>query len=250
MYFYRVFAAVDKNIWGEEIEKFVEENNLGYNVLGVVEEEQKDDLNAIPVSLVLMDVDGRTIAEISYDKLGSSDVLKEELEEFHQYVDLMEPEVNRAWAHEQLNKTIACYAMAIHEPGFELANWDKISLLASWLRDETKGIEQSDSGLITNEEGAVILDVPDDVDLDDEDDYEDYDEEDFEEDFEEEGPAEIEYEEDFVDDEDSEDLDEDDDEDDEEEWVDFEAAIREGDGWNVRLITSEEERQEFLRGNA
>ncbi len=249
MYFYRVFAAVDKNIWGEEIEKFVQENKLGFDVYGVVEEDKEEDLDAVPVSLVLMDAD-RRVAEIFYDKLESSDVLKGEIEEFHEFVDVMEPAVNRAWAHEQLNKTVACYAIAIEKAGFEIANWDKLSVLASWLRDETQGIEQSDSGLITNENGAVILDVPDDVDLDDEDDdYED------DEDMDEEGPAEIEFEEEFdedefVDDDEEDDEDEEEDDEEDEEWDEFEAAIREGDGWNVRLITSEEERQEFLRGNA
>lgn len=239
-YYYRVFSSVDKNIWGDEIDAFIAEQQLGFKVVGVVDEEDEDNLEAIPTSLVLFDCE-RAVAELYLDKLETSEILADELKEFHVFVDEMLPAVNRAWVHAQLDKTIACYAFDIKKAGFEVANWDKLSILAGWLRDATEGVEQSDSGLITNENGAIVLEVPDDVDYeDDEDEFED---DELEEELEEFDP-ELDEEESLDENEvDEEEIDE------SEEWDNFEAAIREGDSWSVRMITSEEERQEFLKGN-
>lgn len=245
-YFYRVFATVKKDIWGDEIDSFLEESKLGFTVYGVVDEEDAEKLDAVPISLVFMDEKERKVAELFYDETDDpeSDLLAKEIEEFHGIVDEMLPEVNRAWAHEQLNKTVACYAFKIEKACFEAENWDRLSTIAEWLRSETEGFEQSDSGLITNEDGAIALEVPDDVELDDEVDEELVDEEyiDDEDEYEETDGEELDGGED-----DEDDFEEDDEED--EEWESFEAAVRKDGQWVVKEITSEEERQAFLNGN-
>ena len=285
-FFYRVFTTVEKNIWAKEIEAFLNENDLGVDMVGVVEEEEQDNLDATPVCLIFIDGQDRELAALVYDKRGESEILEDELDEFHSLVDEMAPEVNRAWVHEQLDKTVGCFAFEIKEAGLEEAAWNAIATIAEWLRNETNGFEQSDGGQITNENGAVVLTTPDDFDDDefeefDEDDEDD--EEEFEDDEEEdsdEGEEESEDEEEFDDsdyeeeyeygedeeefyddeeddseDEDSEEEDgesddEDEDEDEDDEWENFVAAIRVGDSWVEKTIESEEDLDNFLAGNA
>ena len=289
-FFYRVFTTVEKNIWAKEIEAFLNENDLGVDMVGVVEEEEQDNLDATPVCLIFIDGQDRELAALVYDKRGESEILEDELDEFHSLVDEMAPEVNRAWVHEQLDKTVGCFAFEIKEAGLEEAAWNAIATIAEWLRNETNGFEQSDGGQITNENGAVVLTTPDDFDDDefeefDEDDEDDEDdEEEFEDDEEEEdsdeGEEESEDEEEFDDsdyeeeyeygedeeefyddeeddseDEDSEEEDgesddEDEDEDEDDEWENFVAAIRVGDSWVEKTIESEEDLDNFLAGNA
>ena len=274
-FFYRVFTTVEKNIWAKEIEAFLNENDLGVDMVGVVEEEEQDNLDATPVCLIFIDGQDRELAALVYDKRGESEILEDELDEFHSLVDEMAPEVNRAWVHEQLDKTVGCFAFEIKEAGLEEAAWNAIATIAEWLRNETNGFEQSDGGQITNENGAVVLTTPDDFDEDDEEEFEDDEEEDSDEgeeesedeeefddsDYEEEyeyGEDEEEFyddEEDDSEDEDSEEEDgesddEDEDEDEDDEWENFVAAIRVGDSWVEKTIESEEDLDNFLAGNA
>lgn len=269
-FFYRVFTTVEKNIWAEEIEAFLNENDLGVDMVGVVEEEDKDNLDATPVCLIFIDGQDRELAALVYDKREESEILEDELDEFHSLVDEMAPEVNRAWVHEQLDKTVGCFAFEIKEAGLEEAAWSAIATIAEWLRNETNGFEQSDGGQITNENGAVVLTTPDDFD---EDDFEEFDEDD-EDDEEFEGEEdsddsdyeeEYEYgddEEEFYDDEEDADDDSEEDEasdgegeddaeeDEDDEWENFVAAIRVGDAWVEKTIESEEDLDNFLAGNA
>lgn len=267
-FFYRVFTTVEKNIWAEEIEAFLNENDLGVDMVGVVEEEDKDNLDATPVCLIFIDGQDRELAALVYDKREESEILEDELDEFHSLVDEMAPEVNRAWVHEQLDKTVGCFAFEIKEAGLEEAAWSAIATIAEWLRNETNGFEQSDGGQITNENGAVVLTTPDDFD---EDDFEEFDEDD-EDDEEFEGEEdsddsdyeeEYEYgddEEEFYDDEEDADDDSEEDEasdgegeddaEEDDEWENFVAAIRVGDAWVEKTIESEEDLDNFLAGNA
>ena len=275
-FFYRVFTTVEKNIWAKEIEAFLNENDLGVDMVGVVEEEEQDNLDATPVCLIFIDGQDRELAALVYDKRGESEILEDELDEFHSLVDEMAPEVNRAWVHEQLDKTVGCFAFEIKEAGLEEAAWNAIATIAEWLRNETNGFEQSDGGQITNENGAVVLTTPDDFD---DDEFEEFDEDDEEEDSDE-GEEESEDEEEFDDsdyeeeyeygedeeefyddeeddseDEDSEEEDgesdgEEEDEDEDDEWENFVAAIRVGDSWVEKTIESEEDLDNFLAGNA
>ncbi len=283
-FFYRVFTTVEKNIWAKEIEAFLNENDLGVDMVGVVEEEEQDNLDATPVCLIFIDGQDRELAALVYDKRGESEILEDELDEFHSLVDEMAPEVNRAWVHEQLDKTVGCFAFEIKEAGLEEAAWNAIATIAEWLRNETNGFEQSDGGQITNENGAVVLTTPDDFDDDEFEEFDEDDEEEFEDDEEEEdsdeGEEESEDEEEFDDsnyeeeyeygedeeefyddeeddseDEDSEEEDgesddEDEDEDEDDEWENFVAAIRVGDSWVEKTIESEEDLDNFLAGNA
>jgi len=228
-FYYRVFTTIDKNIWADEIDAFLNESNLGLDALGVVEEEDENNLEAVPCQVVLADDQGREVALLDYDRLEDSELLKEELEEFNALIDEMAPECNRAWVREKLAKVVGCYAFQILDPGFENANWDRIATLAGWLREETDGIEQSDGGQITNEQGAVVLATPDD-----EDDDEDYESD---EEFEEVDEDEEEF--------DDEEFDEEEDDDDV-----FTAALRIDDKWIEFEITSDEDLEKFLRGEA
>ena len=166
-FFYRVFTPTEKSIWANEIEAFLEKENVGLTFYGVVEEESVDDLDAAPVELLLFDPDENQIASLVYDSLDDSAFLADEIEEFQDCVDEMLPVCNREWAHEKLAKTKGCYCFTVFDAGFGPANWDRLATLACWLREETNGIEQSDGGQITNESGEVILVVPDDVDVED-----------------------------------------------------------------------------------
>ena len=216
-FFYRVFTTTERKIWGDEIEAFLEKENVGLGLYGVVEEENADDLNAPPVELLFFDPDENEVASLVYDSLDDSDFLADEIEEFQGCVDEMQPVCNRAWARERLAQTKGCYCFTVFDAGFNVANWDRLATLAGWLREETDGIEQSDGGQITNEAGEVILVVPDDVDLDDgEDDADQTDADDFA------------GESDEVD--------------------EFPAALRVGDAWVSKNVDSEETFAEFLRG--
>lgn len=276
-FFYRVFTTVEKNIWAEEIEAFLNENDLGVDMVGVVEEEDKDNLDATPVCLIFIDGQDRELAALVYDKREESEILEDELDEFHSLVDEMAPEVNRAWVHEQLDKTVGCFAFEIKEAGLEEAAWSAIATIAEWLRNETNGFEQSDGGQITNENGAVVLTTPDDFDDDEFEEFDEDDEEELEDGEEEsdEGEEESEDEEEFDDsdyeeeyeygedeeefyddeeddseDEDSEEEDGESDDEDDDEWENFVAAIRVGDSWVEKTIESEEDLDNFLAGNA
>ena len=230
-FFYRVFTTIEKNIWAKEIESFLEKEDVGLSLCGVVEEEDAGDLDAEPVELIFFDKDDNEVASLVYDPLDDSDFLAEEIEEFQGCIDEMEPECNRAWAHEQLAKTIGCYCFTVHEAGFNVANWDRLATIACWLREETDGIEQSDGGQITNGAGEVILLVPDDK-VDDElneengsDDVQDFPLNDVE-------GADV----DAATNESDDDVEE------------FAAAIRVGDNWIAKNVHSEETLAEFLRG--
>ena len=221
-FYYRVFTTVEKNLWSDEIDAFLEENGVGLGMISVVEEEQQDDLDAVPISLIFTDDEDREVAMLVYDAIDDSDILPDELDEFQALVDEMRPAANRAWVKERLAKTVGCYAFEIKEAGFEDENWDRLATLAEWLRTECEGIEQSDGGQITNENGAVILAVPDDYNFDDfeEEDSEEA-AEDSAEELEDDGP-----------------------------WEDFVVALRVGDAWEEKTVKSEEELDEFLGGNA
>ena len=217
-FFYRVFTTTEKKVWANEIEAFLERENVGLSLCGVVEEENADDLNAEPVEIIFFDPDKNEIASLVYDRLDDSDFLADEIEEFQACVDEMQPERNRAWAHERLAKTKSCYCFTVLEAGFDFANWDRLATLAGWLREETDGIEQSDGGQITNESGDVILVVPDDVDFDEDDEVD--------------GDASFASV----------------DEDDRGEVDEFPAALRVNGAWVAKNVDSEETLAEFLRG--
>ncbi len=171
-FYYRVFTGVDKDIWASEIEARIAETNLGFELAGVVDEEDAENPDARPVELILYDEDENPVASLVYDKLETSDFLADEIAEFTEVADEMAPECNREWVKAKLARTVGCYCFTVHEAGFFNVNWDRMVELASWLREETRGIEQSDGGQISNEEGQIVLIVPDDdgfIDDDDDD---------------------------------------------------------------------------------
>ena len=160
-FYYRVFTSVDKNIWANEIEARIAEAELGFELGAVVDEEDADNPDATPTELVLYDEDENPVASLVYDKLETSDFLADEIAEFTAVADAMSPERNREWVKAKLATTIGCYCFTVYEAGFFNVNWDRMTELAAWLREETNGIEQSDSGQITNEQGQIVLVVPD-----------------------------------------------------------------------------------------
>ncbi len=155
--FYRVFSVSEKKVWNKEIDAFLEENDVGLDALDVVDENEQDDLDAVPVSLVFADKSGREVASLVYDSVEDSEILRDEVQEFQSIVDEMSPEANRAWVKERLDGTIGCYVFELSEAAYEDGNWDAIAALAEWIRSQTDGIEQYDGGAITNENGAIAL---------------------------------------------------------------------------------------------
>ena len=178
-FYYRVFTSVERNIWGEEIESFLEETGLGLNVIGVVDEDDERDLDAEPTELLFFDEDESEVASLVYDTLETSEFLSEEIAEFQGIVQKMLPECNRAWVADKLAHSVGCYCFTVFDAGFLNENWDRLATLAEWLRDETNGIEQSDGGQITNEQGAVVLVTPLEDGADDDAEDDNYETEDF-----------------------------------------------------------------------
>ena len=128
----------------------------------------------------------------------------------------MAPEANRAWVKERLAKTVGCYVFELNESAYEDGNWDAIATLAEWIRSQTDGIEQYDGGVITNENGAIVLAGADD-------DFDDVDESVGEEDDEE--------------------------DDDETMWTGSKVALRAGDAWVEKTIETDADFAKFLDGN-
>lgn len=214
--FYRVFSVSEKRVWNKEIDAFLEENNVGLDALDVVDESEQDDLDAVPVSLVFADESGREVASLVYDAVEDSEILRDEIKEFQSIADEMVPEANRAWVKERLAKTVGCYVFELNESAYEDGNWDAIATLAEWIRSQTDGIEQYDGGVITNENGAIVLAGADD-------DFDDVDESVGEEDDEE--------------------------DDDETMWTGSKVALRAGDAWVEKTIETDADFVKFLDGN-
>ncbi len=274
-FFYRVFCCVEKNIWAEEFRAFVEKAELGLELLDVVEDEDKsDDLNAVPDKLLLNDEEGRAVACVSYVKKNDEDgVLADEIEEVQMLVEKMEPEINRAWVNEKLKEAVGCYIFQIMDDGQENENWAMLEEIFKWLRQETCGFEQADTGIVANENGAIVLlyDGEDEEDEDDDDD-EDFDEElstcvnenESDDDFEEIDEEELddsefdEFDDDVEDDEEeyavfSEESDDDDELDEEAEeddgnWEACDVALRVGDKWIEKKIQTNQEYDDFKNG--
>lgn len=163
-FYYRVLTLKDVKISAEEIEKFIEDAKLNLTVFGVVEEEDAEELDAEPVEIILVDQNDRQVASLTYESTEDSDILLEELDEFQDFADDMEPKCNRPWVKETLKKVAGCYCFNVFTPGFDDQNWDALATIAGWLREQCDGFEQCDSGQITNLQGQVILIVPDDED--------------------------------------------------------------------------------------
>ena len=147
----------EKKVWNKEIGAFLEESGVELDALDVVDEDDQDDLDAVPVSMVFVDELGREVASLVYDAVEDSEILREEISDFQTIVDEMEPGANREWVKERLKKTVGCYAFELFDSAYEDDNWDRLATVAEWIRSETDGIEQYDGGVITNENGAIVL---------------------------------------------------------------------------------------------
>ncbi len=158
-FFYRVFAGNEKKLWLPEIEKFLEEGEIALTALGVCDEEDEDDLDAIPEEIVFVDGEDREVAVLEYNERGDDPetLLNEEIDEFCDIIKTWSPERNRDWVRNTLQKTKAAYVFQVLEAGFDDANWDELATLAAWLGEESDGFQQSDGGQITNENGAIVL---------------------------------------------------------------------------------------------
>ena len=161
-FFYRVFVTNDTLIWADQIESFIANSEIGLTPYGVVDEEDENNLDAPPVEIVFLDHQGRQVASLVYEKLEDSDVLKDEIDALRTISEEMLPARNRDWLCKKLDQSVGCYCFSVSEVGFEDQNWEALSTLAGWLRDETFGFEQCDSGQITNERGQIVLLAPDD----------------------------------------------------------------------------------------
>ena len=76
-FFYRVFASVDKNLWANEIEEFLDGAELGLTATAVVDEDDADNLDAVPVELIFFDGEDREVFSLVYDDVQSSEFLAE-----------------------------------------------------------------------------------------------------------------------------------------------------------------------------
>ncbi len=66
-FYYRVFTSIERNIWADEVERFIEESGLGLSVIGIVDEDDAEKLDAVPVELLLCDEDESEVATLVYD---------------------------------------------------------------------------------------------------------------------------------------------------------------------------------------
>lgn len=158
-FYYRVFAKNEKKLWLPEIEKFLEEGEIALTALGVCDEEDEDDLDAIPEEIVFVDGEDREVAVLEYNERGDDpeSLLNEEIGEFYEFIKTWNPERNRDWVRNALQNTKAAYVFQVLEAGFDDENWEELATLAAWLAEETDGFEQSDGGQITNENGSIVL---------------------------------------------------------------------------------------------
>ena len=157
-FIYRVFGRETKKISYGELQAFLEGNNIPLKAIEIVDEEDEDDHEADYEQLLLCDPEGNEVAMFVWDDLKTSDVLAEELDDFREMLDELKPAVNRPWLKKFFDEVTCCYALFITDNGFEAKNWEALAQLTNMLRLDIDGIEQSDSGPITNEDGSIILD--------------------------------------------------------------------------------------------
>lgn len=243
MFYYRVYGQKEAEIWQQECETFFKENDIPWKAVEIRDEENPDDPEY--VTLEILDENDNVIAAMERDD-PSSPILHSELEEFHGLTEEMLPEVNRDWFRKILDNVKICYVFSLDEDVLGEENWDMFLDLTQMIRDKTDGIELSDDGQITNEEGYLALFLPP---ADDEED---------EEDDEKEGDAENAAEEgccchchEHADSNTAPKTEsavsEDSDAEEEEEW-DCEAAILVNGEWKTTVISSKEKFDNFLKG--
>lgn len=242
MFYYRVYGQKEVEIWQQECEIFFKENNIPWKAVEIRDEENPDDPEY--VTLEILDENDDVIAAMERDDL-SSPILRSELEEFQGLTEEMLPEINRNWFRKILEGVKICYVFSLDEDALGEENWDMFLDLTQMIRSKTEGIELSDDGQITNEEGYLALFIPpadEDEDADENADTNEDADADEDEGSSEEGCCHCHVQADSAK---SEDLQ--DDEEEEEEW-DCEAAILLNGTWKTGIISDKEKFDSFLKG--
>lgn len=170
-FYYRVFGKKNTDIWENEIREFLEENGIPLEVMGVIDEDDENDLEVTAPTLFFLDDDENILATLVKDTLDSSDMLQKEIQEFTENIlGEFYPVAHRGWVADAFKEVKVCFAFSLNTDLIEEGdNWESIASLCNMLREESEGFEQSDGGMITNELGDVILIIPDEPDQDETD---------------------------------------------------------------------------------
>ncbi|MDO5565656.1 MAG: hypothetical protein Q4G59_03290 [Planctomycetia bacterium] len=172
-FWYRVFGRKSVKLTIDELQTLLEENDIPLMAVEVVDEENADNLEEDSSDIMLCDPNGDGVALLEFDDMETSDVLPEELDEFRSMINDLKPEMNRRWLLKFFDQVTCCYVFFMTDYAFDPDNWEALAQLTDLLRTAVDGIEQSDSGPITNEDGDIALDMPKSDDEEDEDDAED-----------------------------------------------------------------------------
>lgn len=160
-FFYRVFGRKSIKLTLNELQALLEENEIPLMALEVVSEENADNLEEDLAQILLCDPEGNDVALLEFDEITTSDVLPDEIDEFRAMVNDYKPEVNREWLVKFFDQVTCCYVFFMSDSAFDPDNWEALAQLTDLLRNAVDGIEQSDSGPITNENGDIALDIAD-----------------------------------------------------------------------------------------
>lgn len=163
-FYYRIFGRKLLPLWEDEIREFLQANDIPLEVLGIVEEEDAENLDAVAQELLFVDQQGNEIALMVCDTIEDSEILPAEIAEFRQLLHEYSPVVNRNWVDRFLGEVKVCYALLLNIENIGDDNWQSVAAVCDMLRYEVDGIEQSDGGMITNEEGNIVLVIPDEPD--------------------------------------------------------------------------------------
>ncbi|MDD3586357.1 MAG: hypothetical protein PHQ75_04180 [Thermoguttaceae bacterium] len=163
-FFYRVFGRKPVMWTRDELQNVLDENSIPLMAIEAVDEEDADDLESDPSEIMLSDPEGNIVALLEFDDLETSTMLPDELDEFRDMIDDYKPAANRDWLLKFFDQVTCCYVFTMLDNAFDQDHWEALAQLTDLLRMAVDGIEQSDSGPITNEEGDIVLDMPDDDD--------------------------------------------------------------------------------------
>lgn len=161
MFYYRIFGTNPVKITFDELQECLDDREIPLMAIEMVSEEDADDPNATFEEILLCDLKGNEVATLVWDDIKTSDILGQELDEFREMISDYKPEVNRSWLLDFFDSVTCCYAFALSESAFETENWEALAELTDVLRLLVEGIEQSDSGPVTNETGDIVLDIVD-----------------------------------------------------------------------------------------
>ena len=107
--------------------------------------------------LVLSHVDGKDIAVVECDLVGTGSVAEEEIDEFVDEISDARPASAADWVRSYLRNVQAIYAIQVLSGAYDGRGWDAIDAIKNALMAMAGGIIQADNEGFTNEDGYHIL---------------------------------------------------------------------------------------------